>query len=356
MNRDDSQAGGSGRDRGGNSAPTQPFADLSPDAVLDAAEAVGIGCDGRLFALNSYENRVYQVGTDGQGFVVFKFYRPARWSDAQILEEHAFGLELAAAELPVVAPLRFDAAVLAAGTEVAGDTLAHRGALRYAAFPRKAARAVELDASGSLDLIGRTLGRIHACGALKRFVTRPSLDIGRLGWDARDALLESPLLDDSLAARYEEVSEQLLMAVEEGFANVGPVGSIRIHGDCHLGNVLWDEHGPVFVDLDDCMMGPRIQDLWMFLSGSEDERRGQWQQLMAGYRNFHHIDDAELGLIEPLRALRMIHHSAWIAARWDDPAFPRAFPWFTSPRYWQEHLSDLWQQIEALGQPPLDPQ
>jgi Ser/Thr protein kinase RdoA (MazF antagonist) len=242
-----------------------------------------------------------------------------------------------------------------AGTTRAGGTLAHRGSLRYAAFPRQAARAVELDASGSLDLIGRTLGRIHACGALKRFTTRPSLDIGRLGWDARDALLDSPLLDDSLAARYEEVSEQLLLAVEEGFANVGPVGTIRIHGDCHLGNVLWDEHGPVFVDLDDCMMGPRIQDLWMFLSGSEDERRGQWQQLMAGYRKFHHIDDAELGLIEPLRALRMIHHTAWIAARWDDPAFPRAFPWFTSPRYWQEHLSDLWQQIEALGQPPLDP-
>lgn len=320
----------------------QPFAALSPDAVLAAAEALGIECDGRLFALNSYENRVYQVGSTGHGTLVFKFYRPRRWSDAQILEEHAFALELAAAELPVVAPLAFGA----------GTLFRHEG-LRYAAFPRRAARAVELDASGSLDLIGRTLGRIHAIGRLSRFAVRPALAIERLGWDARDALLASELLDASLESRYEEVSGQLLQAVEDAWGAQGPFATIRIHGDCHLGNVLWDERGPVFVDLDDCMSGPRIQDLWMFLSGSPDERRGQWNELMKGYRQFADFDESETALIESLRALRMIHHSAWIAARWADPAFPRAFPWFTSPRYWQEHLSDLWQQLEAMSAPPM---
>ncbi len=325
-----------------NGVTDQPFAALSPDAVLAAAEALGIECDGRLFALNSYENRVYQVGSSGHGSLVFKFYRPLRWSDAQILEEHAFALELAAAELPVVAPLPFGS-----------GTLFRRDGLRYAAFPRRAARAVELDASGSLDLIGRSLGRIHAIGRLSRFAVRPALDIPRLGWNAREALLDSGLLDPSLEARYEEVSGQLLEAVEDAWNAHGPFATIRIHGDCHLGNVLWDEHGPVFVDLDDCMSGPRIQDLWMFLSGSPDERRGQWNELMKGYRQFADFDESETALIESLRALRMIHHSAWIAARWADPAFPRAFPWFTSPRYWQEHLSDLWQQLEAMSAPPM---
>lgn len=320
----------------------QPFAALSPDAVLDAAESLGVECDGRQFALNSYENRVYQVGSTNRGVLVFKFYRPGRWSDAQILEEHRFALELAAAELPVVAPLEFD-----------GGTLFRHAGLRFAAFPRRAARAPELDASGSLELVGRTLGRIHAVGARSRFAVRPALGVERLGWQARATLLGSDLLDESLAARYEEVSRELLEAVDAAWDGFGPVALQRIHGDCHLGNVLWDEHGPVFVDLDDCMSGPRIQDLWMFLSGSPDERRGQWDALARGYRQFAPLDESELALIEPLRALRMVHHSAWIAARWADPAFPRAFPWFTSPRYWQEHLSDLWQQLEALAAPPM---
>ncbi|MCC6173275.1 MAG: serine/threonine protein kinase [Gammaproteobacteria bacterium] len=322
----------------------RPFDALSPDAVLAAAEALGIECDGRLFALNSYENRVYQVGSSSHGSLVFKFYRPGRWSDAQILEEHAFALELAAAELPVVAPLAFG-----------GRTLCRRDGLRYAAFPRRAARAVELDSRGSLELIGRSLGRLHAIGARQRFAVRPALGVERLGWQARDMLLGSDLLDESIAARYEEVSRELLEAVDAAWSGFGPLSMIRIHGDCHLGNVLWDEHGPVFVDLDDCMTGPRIQDLWMFISGSADERRGQWDELAAGYRQFTDLDEAEIALIEPLRALRMVHHSAWIAARWNDPAFPRAFPWFTSPRYWQEHLSDLWQQLEAVAAPPMAP-
>lgn len=329
----------------------QPFAGLAPEVVIAAAESLGIECDGRLFALNSYENRVYQIGSDSHGSLVLKFYRPARWSDAQILEEHAFTQELAAAELPVAAPLAFG-----------GFTLHHVKEQRVAVFPKLAARAAEIDVRGSLALIGRTLGRVHAIGATRRFVERPRLSSERLGWRARDTLLDSPFvaqiveegaIDAGTIDKYAEASAALLEAVDEQIASVGPVGEIRLHGDCHLGNVLWNERGPVFVDLDDCMTGPRIQDLWMFLSGSADERRGQWQELTDGYREFHHIDASETALIESLRALRMVHHSAWIAQRWDDPAFPRAFPWFTSPRFWQEHVSDLWQQIEVVRDDPL---
>ena len=315
----------------------QPFARLSPDEVLAAAERLGIECDGRLFALNSYENRVYQIGSASHGTLVLKFYRPGRWSDAQILEEHAFTEELAAADLPVAAPQRF-----------ADATLHRHEGLRYAVFPRLAARAVEIDAQDSLQLIGRTLGRMHAVGAKAPFRHRVTLSSERLGWQARDALLSSPLLEQTMADKYAEASAVLLEAVDEAIERIGPVGRIRLHGDCHLGNILWREQGPVFVDLDDCMMGPRIQDLWMFLSGTPDEREGQWNELASGYRQFHAIDEWERDLVEPLRALRMVHHAAWIAARWEDPAFPRAFPWFTSPRFWQEHLSDLWQQLAEL--------
>ena len=315
----------------------QPFARLSPDEVLAAAERLGIECDGRLFALNSYENRVYQIGSASHGTLVLKFYRPGRWSDAQILEEHAFTEELAAADLPVAAPQRFEDA-----------TLHRHDGLRYAVFPRLAARAVEIDARDSLQLIGRTLGRMHAIGAKAPFRHRVTLSSERLGWQARDALLSSPLLEQTMADKYAEASAALLEAVDEAIERIGPVGRIRLHGDCHLGNILWREQGPVFVDLDDCMMGPRIQDLWMFLSGTPDEREGQWNELASGYRQFHAIDEWERDLVEPLRALRMVHHAAWIAARWEDPAFPRAFPWFTSTRFWQEHLSDLWQQLAEL--------
>lgn len=325
---------------------SRPFEALTPDAVLAAAESLGIECDARLFALNSYENRVYQLGSTSHGMLVLKFYRPGRWDDAQILEEHEFTAELWAADLPVAAPLVID-----------GRTLHRHEGLRFAVFPKLSARAAEIDARGSLDLIGRTLGRVHAIGALRRFHHRPALTSERLGWDARDALLESTFvaerldagtLDAGLIDKYEEVSERLLEHVDQALSDFGPIGTIRLHGDCHLGNVLWDERGPIFVDLDDCMSGPRIQDLWMLLSGSLDERRGQWQELVTGYREFHHLDSAELALIEPLRALRMVHHSAWVVARWSDPAFPRAFPWFTSPRFWQEHVSDLWQQLDAM--------
>lgn len=310
--------------------------------MLEAAESLGLVPDGRLFALNSYENRVYQVGSESLGAVVFKFYRAGRWSDPQILEEHAFAHELRAADLPVSAPLEFS-----------GRTLIVEGSWRYAVFPRESARAVEIDAAGSLEWIGRTLGRLHAVGARRRFLVRPALTLDRLGWRARATVLASPELarfevEPTLVERYAEASASLLEAIEWRFSTLEPLSTVRLHGDCHLGNILWNEQGPVFVDLDDCMMGPRIQDLWMFLSGSADDRERQWLQLMAGYRRFHDIDESERELVEALRALRMIHHAAWIVARWDDPAFPRAFPGFATSRHWQEYVSDLWQQVEAV--------
>jgi Ser/Thr protein kinase RdoA (MazF antagonist) len=233
-----------------------------------------------------------------------------------------------------------------------GATLHTHADLRFAVFPKLVGRAPELDGADSLELLGRALGRLHAVGATGRFADRPRLSVERVGWQARDTLLGSPVvegvIDSALIDRYAEVSAALLEKVEASLDRYGPLSQIRLHGDCHLGNILWSDTGPVFVDLDDCMTGPRIQDLWMLLSGSADEQEGQWQALMRGYRQFHHIDESERELIEPLRSLRMIHHSAWIAQRWDDPAFPRAFPWFTSGRFWQEHLSDLWQQVELL--------
>jgi Ser/Thr protein kinase RdoA (MazF antagonist) len=313
----------------------------SPEAIFESLTFIGVLADGRLFELNSYENRVYQIGLAAGGSCIAKFYRAGRWSDAQILEEHAFALELAAADLVVSAPMMLN-----------GATLQTHADLRFAVFPKLAGRAPELDGADSLELLGRALGRLHAVGATGRFAHRPRLSIERLGWTARDALLGSPVvegvIDSALIDRYAEVSAALLEKVEASLDRYGPLSQIRLHGDCHLGNILWSDTGPVFVDLDDCMTGPRIQDLWMLLSGSPDEQEGQWQALMRGYRQFHHIDESERELIEPLRSLRMIHHSAWIAQRWDDPAFPRAFPWFTSGRFWQEHLSDLWQQAELL--------
>lgn len=320
---------------------TQPFAGLTPEVVLDAAEAAGFGGEGRLFALNSYENRVYQLGPPGSA-IVLKFYRPQRWSDVQILEEHAFALELARAELAVAAPL-----------EVRGATLLHAGGFRFAAFGWQRGRAPELDAPGARQMLGRSLGRLHCIAAVRPFESRPALGVERLGWRAREGVLRSALLPAELADRYAAASESLLRQVERALGAAGPLRHIRLHGDCHLGNLLWSEQGPVFVDLDDCMSGPAIQDLWMLLSGTPDEQRGQWAQLLEGYQQFADFDFREVQLIEPLRALRMLHHAAWVAQRWDDPAFPRAFPWFAERRFWEEYTTDLRAQTLAIEDPPL---
>jgi Ser/Thr protein kinase RdoA (MazF antagonist) len=319
----------------------QPFAGLRPEVVLDAAAAFGLEPDGRLFALNSYENRVYQLGA-GERQLVLKFYRPARWSDAQIAEEHQFTAQLAAAELPVAAPL-----------QIAAQTLLRYREFRFAAFPWMRGRAPELDAPGAREILGRTLARVHQIGAMQPFAVRPRIGVERLGWQARAQVLASELLPAALRERYSSVSGALLERVVAAFAAAAGTREIRVHGDCHLGNLLWNEHGPVFVDLDDCAMAVRVQDLWMMLAGPPAEQQRQWQELLEGYGQFADFDFAEVLLIEPLRALRMLHHAAWIVHRWSDPAFPRAFPWAAEPRYWEGHLLDLLEQIAAIDEPPL---
>lgn len=312
-----------------------PFSGLTPDAVLNAADAVGLEPDGHVFALNSYENRVYRLGRDPGPPVVLKFYRAGRWSDEQILEEHAFAAELAAAEIAVVAPLR-----------LGGATLHHWGEFRLAAFPLQPGSAPDLDQPGARELLGRTLGRIHAIGALRRFEQRPSMTGDRLGARAREVVLSSGQLPVHMRERYAQVSTALLERIAA--ADPGGCRQIRLHGDCHLGNILWLPQGPSFVDLDDCVNGPAIQDLWMFLAGNPDERGRQWSDLMAGYERFATMDHAQLRLVEALRASRMLNHAAWIAQRWTDPAFPRAFPWFGEARSWEQHVNDLAEQCAAL--------
>ena len=324
-----------------HSAPA-PFDSLHPDAVFSAAESIGIVPSGRLFALNSYENRVYQLGDEDGALWVLKFYRPARWSDAAIAEEHDFTFELAEAELPVAAPLRRD-----------GESLFEQLGLRFAAFPYLSGRAPELDDLPTLTLLGRTLARIHAIGGRRRFTHRPALTVERLGDTARDQVLDSGFVPDALTEQYARVSEQVIGRVRQAFDGFGVLPRLRIHGDCHVGNILWRESGPLFVDLDDCMSGPRIQDLWMFLSGDAPAQQSSWAAIMEGYEQFGEFDFAELTLVEALRSLRILHHAAWIANRWDDPAFPRAFPWFGEARFWERHISDLFEQLAAMDDPPI---
>jgi Ser/Thr protein kinase RdoA (MazF antagonist) len=324
-----------------HSAPA-PFEALDPGAVFAAAESIGLEPSGRLFALNSYENRVYQLGDEQGELWVLKFYRPARWSDAAIAEEHAFTFELAAAELPVAAPLARD-----------GRSLFVHDRLRFAAFPYLAGRAPELDDLPTLTLLGRTLARIHAVGSRARFAHRPALSLARLGDAARDQVLDSGFVPEALDSQYALVSEQVIGRVRQSFDNFGPMPQLRIHGDCHAGNILWRATGPLFVDLDDCMSGPRIQDLWMFLSGDAASQQASWAAIMEGYEMFGEFDYGELTLVEPLRSLRILHHAAWIAQRWRDPAFPRAFPWFADARFWERHIADLFEQLAAMDDPPI---
>lgn len=323
---------------------TTPYADLTPDVVLDAVDGLGYVTDGRILALNSYENRVYQLGLEDGSFVVAKFYRPERWTDAAILEEHAFALELCEHEIPVVAPL------------VAGDgeTLHEHEDFRFAVFPRQGGRWPELSRSEEREWMGRFLGRIHAVGARAAFEHRRELSTGWLGHDAAAAILASDWLPEHLTDSYQIVTEQLLARIEQLFADLGDIGISRIHGDCHPGNVLWTDAGPHFVDLDDCIMGPAVQDLWLFLSGSREECTVQLKDLLEGYGQFCDFDYRELRLIEALRGLRMLHHTAWIARRWLDPAFPKAFPWFEDNKYWEEHVLALKEQLAALEEPPLE--
>ncbi len=327
-----------------------PYSRLTPDTVLNSLDAVGLACDGRLLALNSYENRVYQVGLEDGGAVVAKFYRPARWSDAQVLEEHAFAIELDLAEIPVVAPFVLE-----------GTTLHHAQGFAFAAFPRRGGRAPELDDGATLEWLGRFIGRIHAVGATRDYVHRPRLDIESFGEEPRAFLLASGLVPPDLLAAWTQASGLALEGVRHAFGRAGEVRMIRTHGDCHASNVLWTPDsgntrgGPHFVDLDDSRMAPAVQDLWMLISGDRHEMGQQLGHILKGYEDFAEFDDRELHLVEALRTLRLLHYCAWLARRWDDPAFPIAFPWFNTPRYWQDRILELREQVAALHEPAIVP-
>ncbi|MFP5344354.1 MAG: serine/threonine protein kinase [Gammaproteobacteria bacterium] len=325
--------------------PPAPYAGLTPDCVLDALESAGLRSDGRLLALNSYENRVYQIGVEDGPPVVAKFYRPGRWSEAAILEEHAFVRQLAEREIPVVAPLPL----------AAGQTLHTFEAFCFAVYPHQSGRAPELQDRNTLEWMGRFIGRIHAVGALQPFAARPLLDIASFGIEPRDYLLAHGFIPAELRAAWESVVTQALHGVQRCYERAGNVRSVRLHGDCHLGNVLWADDGPHFVDFDDSRMGPAVQDLWMLLSGEAPDIAQQLSHILGGYEDFCAFDMRELNLIEALRTLRLIHYSAWLARRWGDPAFPAAFPWFNTPRYWQDCILELREQVALMDEPPLAP-
>jgi Ser/Thr protein kinase RdoA (MazF antagonist) len=322
--------------------PAPPYSDLTPDRALDALAAIGFRPDGRMLALNSYENRVYQVWMEEGPPLVAKFYRPARWSDAQVLEEHAFTRELAEREIPVVAPL-----------EVAGRTLHEFEGYRCAVFPRRGGRTPELEDRKTLEWIGRFVGRIHAVGATRAFKARPALDIESHGTEPRDWLLASGLVPADLLEAWKSATALALDGARRCYARAGDVKRIRLHGDCHSGNILWTDAGPHFVDFDDARSGPAVQDLWMLLAGDRETMMQQLADVIAGYRDFNEFDPRELHLVEALRTLRLIHYSAWIARRWDDPAFPAAFPWFGTQRYWQDRILEMREQIAAMDEAPL---
>ncbi|WP_331346298.1 serine/threonine protein kinase [Cellvibrio sp. UBA7661] len=318
-----------------------PYSSLSPERVLDAIENLGYQCDGRLNALNSYENRVFQIGIVDSAPIIAKFYRPSRWSFDQITDEHNFCNELAAAEWPIVAPLQTN-----------GVSAHQDGEFTFALFPRIGGHAPELDNLETIELLGRSLGRLHAIGSIKAFNHRPQLDIQSYGIESREFLLSNEFIPQSLRQAYESLSIDIIKIIDQRFSEC-EFKSIRIHADCHPGNILWRDDRGIFVDFDDCRMGPAVQDLWMLLSGDRQDQTNQLDSLLEGYEMFHDFDDSELVLIEPLRTLRMMNYAAWIAKRWADPAFPSAFPWFNTERYWAEHILELREQFANLHEPPL---
>ena len=331
------------------------FSDLTPQQVLAALDAVGLHGDGRILQLNSYENRVFQVFLEDGRAVVAKFYRPGRWSNEQIVEEHAFALELAAAEVPVVPPLALVDAEGVAGLELQGDppTLACLGGHRYAVAERCAGREPELDAPGTLERIGRFIGRLHAVGRQRPFVHRHHLDPGRDGQRALTLIVDGGFVPPDQLPAWREACERALQRVVAAFDAAQPLATLRLHGDCHLGNVLWrhtgEASGPHVVDLDDAMQGPAVQDLWMLVSGDHATMARQLNALLEGYESFSKFDDRERALIEPLRTLRMIRHSAWLAERWGDPTFPIHFPYFGTAAYWSQQAAQLREQLEAMS-------
>ncbi len=319
-----------------------PYDRLGPDLIIEAVESTGRLSDARLLALNSYENRVYQVGIEEDTPLIAKFYRPERWSNAQILEEHAFSLELQAAEISVVAPL----------ADGQGTTLHEFAGFRFALFERRGGHPPELDNFDNLLVLGRTLGRIHAVGRAGRFAERQTISVERMLTECRDFLLDG-FIPRELVPAYSTLSRDLEQAVAAIYREVQAADQIRIHGDCHVGNILWRDDTAHFVDLDDCCTAPAVQDLWMFLSGDRSYRQLQLAELIEGYSDFCDFDPRQLRWIEALRTLRLTHYAAWLARRWSDPAFPRSFIWFNTERYWADHILELREQMAALAEEPL---
>lgn len=322
---------------------TQAYQSLGPEHILDAVESQGYVCDGRLAALNSYENRVYQIGLERGDGLVAKFYRPQRWSDEAIAEEHVFAAELADAEVPVVAPIRNEH----------GESLFKHGSYRFALFPQRGGRAPELDNPDHLEQMGRFIGRIHLIGRTRRFEHRPDLTVESFGEDSYRFLLEHGFIPPELELAYRSLAEDLITRVRYCYERAGDVPPIRVHGDCHVGNVLWTTTGPHFVDLDDSRNAPAAQDLWMLLSGDRPDRTAGLHDALEGYTQFCEFDPRQLHLFEALCTLRLMYYYAWLARRWRDPAFPRAFPWFNTQKCWEEHILNLREQAAAMDEEPL---
>ena len=322
--------------------PEAPFSHLDPDRILEAVESLGFECDGRVLALNSYENRVYRIGRDNGLPLVAKFYRPERWTDVAILEEHAFSAELLAADISVVAPLIINE-----------QTLHHDQQLRFALFPMQGGHAPEPGDKETLIHIGRALGRLHCVGASKDFNYREKLGIENKAEEPVHYLLKAHWLPQELEDNFISLCEQLIDQIEHAWQRAGHFETLRLHGDCHPGNLLWRDNTVHFVDLDDALTGPAMQDCWMLLNGSFETRSQQMAWLLEGYEVFRKFNRAELHLIEALRAMRIIHYHAWIARRWHDPAFPAAFPWFESSRHWEGVITQLQEQLSVMQEPVL---
>lgn len=321
--------------------PDHAYAKLTPDTVLDAVESLGILTDARMLALNSYENRVFQVGIEEGTPIIAKFYRPERWSSEQILEEHRFSQELKDTDLSVVAPLQFS-----------NTSLFEYQGFQFSLYTRQGGQAPELDNFDNLLVLGRTLGRMHQVARSSQFQHRPELSIDSFGEQSRDFLLSHNFIPQSLIEAYDTLTADLLKHCRILFERT-EYEVIRCHGDCHIGNILWRDDTAHFVDFDDARTAPAIQDLWMLLSGDRANQTAQISELLEGYREFCDFNAAELNLIEALRTLRLMHYSAWLARRWQDPAFPMHFPWFNTERYWAEHILELREQLSALQEPPL---
>ncbi len=318
-----------------------PFDSLNPSFVLNAVDHLGYVSDGRILALNSYENRVYQVGIEDDEPIIAKFYRPNRWSDDQILEDHQFCAELVEQELPVVPPIVKD-----------NTSLFDCGDFRMALYPRKGGHAPELDNLDNLFTMGRFLGRMHAVGKINAFKYRPAITCKHYGYDSA-ALIEGSYIPDHVHESYQVVSNELLKIIDTVYVDSESSDYIRVHGDCHVGNILWRDEAPHFIDFDDSRMAPAVQDIWMLLSGDRERQSAQLNEIIEGYNEFSEFPINQIKYIESLRTLRIMYFAAWLARRWDDPAFPHAFPWFNTTQYWEQHILDLREQLGEINAPSL---